>query len=80
MSDAIPPRGSVGDIWFFTVPPWPSADEPHHWLILDMNIRYISRYDETVHYRAICLETGEEVHDLLLDNANLQNYHARKVA
>jgi len=68
--------GNIGDIWRFDAPPWEKKFGPHHYLITDIKQ---SRYRE-LHYVCIQLETGETVPDLLIDEANIKNYNARKVA
>lgn len=70
--------GNIGEIWRFDAPPWKRANAPAHYLITDITFPEHSRYD--VYYVCIHLESGLTVTDLLIDEANIANYNARKVA
>lgn len=69
-------RGFVGDIWRFEAPSWEPTRPIKHYLITAVhgNIRYGCLYS------CLELETGITYPDLVLDDANVRNYKARKVA
>jgi len=72
------PLGEIGDIWRFDSPEWDSSLPVAHYLITDITFPEHSRYD--IYYVCIHLETRLTVPDLLIDNANIANYNAHKVA
>jgi hypothetical protein len=70
-------RGHIGDIWRFDAPDWEPNRPVRHYLITAVT-RVSGRYN--IHYSVMELETGDIYHDLLLDDANVKNFNARKVA
>lgn len=70
-------RGQIGDIWRFDAPEWEPERAVRHYLITGI-MHTDSRY--SVLYSVIELETGIAYPDLVLDDANVRNYNARKVA
>ena len=72
------PLGEIGDIWRFDSPKWNSSLPVAHYLITDINKSPYSK--NQFYYVCIHLEYGTTVPDLLLDDSNVVNYNARKVA
>lgn len=70
-------RGQVGDIWRFDAPYWEPTRPIRHYLITAV-VDGGSHYERL--YAVIELETGRSLPDLLLDESNVTNYRARKVA
>ena len=70
-------RGHIGDIWRFEAPEWEPNRPVYHYLITAVT-RVPDRYN--LHYSVIELETGNTYPDLLLDDANVKNFNAHKVA
>ena len=73
-------HGNVGEIWRFDPPPWDKREGINHYLILSVEHRGDGKLYNPIHYHCIHLETGLEVPDLLIDDANLKHYNARRVA
>ena len=71
-------HGNIGEIWRFDPPPWKPKGICAHYLITDIEYLEDSRYD--IYYISLHLESGLIVPDLLIDEANIKNYNARRVA
>lgn len=70
-------RAHIGDIWRFDAPEWEPNRPTYHYLVT--GVTYGSgRYE--LYYNVIELETGNTYPDLLIDDTNVRNYKARKVA
>ena len=67
------PWVEVGELWEFISP---YEDGPDHYLILQA---YRSD-DYGILYRALHLETGGIIPDLIIDSGTVRNYKAHKIA
>jgi hypothetical protein len=64
----------VGDIWRFEAPHWSRCKPVSHYLILEISD------EQRKYYLAQYLEEDTLVYGLIIDESNVRNYNAHKVA